>query len=47
MSKLEELIKEKCPNGVEYRTIGDIANYRRGSFPQPYTNISCFTFNKS
>lgn len=24
MSKLEELIKEFCPNGVEYKRIGDI-----------------------
>lgn len=47
MSKLEELIKEKCPNGVEYRTIGDIANYRRGSFPQPYTNISFYGGNEA
>lgn len=38
MSKIEKLIKELCPNGVEYKKIGDISNYRRGSFPQPYTN---------
>lgn len=25
MSKLEELIRELCPNGVEYKTIGEIA----------------------
>ena len=42
MSKIEELIKEKCPNGVKYKKIGDIANYRRGSFPQPYTNESYY-----
>ena len=36
MSKLEELIKQLCPNGVEYKTLDEIANYRRGSFPQPY-----------
>ena len=30
MSKLEELIKELCPAGVEYRRVGDIANISRG-----------------
>jgi len=38
MNRIEKLIKEKCPNGVIFKKIGDIANYRRGSFPQPYTN---------
>lgn len=42
MSKLEELIEKLCPNGVEYKTIGEVANYRRGSFPQPYTNSSFY-----
>lgn len=42
MSKLEELIKKLCPNGVVYYTIGEIANYRRGSFPQPYTNSAFY-----
>ena len=43
MSRMKELIKKLCPNGVEYKKIGDIANYRRGSFPQPYTNDECIT----
>lgn len=30
MSKLEELIKELCPNGVEYKRLGDIATITRG-----------------
>ena len=30
MSKLEELIQELCPNGVKYRTVGDICNICRG-----------------
>ena len=30
MSKLEELIKEYCPNGVEYAKIGDICDISRG-----------------
>ena len=25
MTKLEQLIKELCPNGVEYKTLGEIA----------------------
>ncbi|SHF41813.1 restriction endonuclease subunit S [Caloramator proteoclasticus] len=30
MSKLEELIKELCPDGVEYKTIGEICEITRG-----------------
>ena len=29
MSKLDELIKELCPNGVEYIRIGDLLNYEQ------------------
>lgn len=42
MNKLNKLIEELCPNGVQYKTIGEIATYRRGSFPQPYTNSSYY-----
>ena len=38
MSKLQELIKELCPDGVEFRKLEEISNFRRGSFPQPYGN---------
>ena len=31
MSKLSELIKELCPNGVEYKMLGDIAEMQRGT----------------
>lgn len=31
MSKLDELIKELCPNGVEYKRLGVIASISRGS----------------
>ena len=31
MSKLEDLIAELCPNGVEYKKIGDIAFISTGS----------------
>ena len=30
MSRLEELIKELCPDGVEYKNLGDIATISRG-----------------
>ncbi len=30
MSKLDELIAELCPDGVEYVRLGDIANILRG-----------------
>ncbi|MDD3138949.1 MAG: restriction endonuclease subunit S [Lachnospiraceae bacterium] len=34
MSKLEELIQELCPDGVEYRNIGDIATCFPGATPK-------------
>ena len=30
MTKLEQLIKELCPNGVEYKKLGDVATISRG-----------------
>ena len=30
MSKLEELIKELCPNGVEYKTLGELGEFYGG-----------------
>ena len=30
MSRLDELIKELCPDGVEYKTLGEIATISRG-----------------
>ena len=30
MSKIERLIEELCPDGVEYRAISEIANITRG-----------------
>lgn len=36
MSKIDELIEKLCPDGVGYMKLGDVAEYRRGSFPQPY-----------
>ena len=40
--KINELIKELCPNGVEWKTFGEVSEFRRGSFPQPYTNPSWY-----
>ena len=31
MSRLEELIAELCPNGVEYKTLGEIGTFTRGN----------------
>ena len=31
MSKLEQLINELCPNGVEYKTLGEIGKFTRGN----------------
>ena len=30
MSRIKELIKEKCPNGVEYKRLKDICSFQRG-----------------
>ena len=38
MRDIDILINHYCPSGVEYKTIEDVASFRRGSFPQPYTN---------
>ena len=29
MSKLEQLIQELCPDGVEFKKIGDLATYEQ------------------
>ena len=39
MSKLDELIAELCPNGVEYRTFGESATIVRGASPRPIKNF--------
>lgn len=33
MSKLKQLLKEKCPNGVEYVKIGDVCTITKGKTP--------------
>ena len=39
MSKLDELIKELCPDGVEYKKLGDISDICRGASPRPIKNF--------
>ena len=29
MSKIDELIKEKCPNGVEYKPLNELIDYEQ------------------
>lgn len=31
MSKLQELIKQHCPNGVEYKKLGEVCSFQRGT----------------
>lgn len=31
MSKLDELIARLCPNGVEYKAIGEVCTFQRGT----------------
>ena len=35
MSKLDESIRELCPDGVEYKKLGEIATVLRGASPRP------------
>ena len=30
MSKIDDMIKKLCPNGVEYKTLGEIGTFERG-----------------
>ena len=39
MSRLDELIAELCPDGVEYKCFGDIATIARGASPRPIKNF--------
>ena len=35
MSKLDELIQQLCPDGVEYKKLGDVVDIMRGASPRP------------
>ena len=39
MSRLEELIQQLCPDGVEYRPFGKMATIIRGASPRPIKNF--------
>lgn len=39
MSRLEELIQQLCPDGVEYRLLGKMATIVRGASPRPINNF--------
>lgn len=39
MSRLEELIQQLCPDGVEYRPFGEMAVIVRGASPRPIKNF--------
>lgn len=39
MSRLDELILELCPDGVEYKSFGDCAKIVRGASPRPIKNF--------
>ena len=45
MSKLEELIKELCPNGVEYKNLRDIATISRGGSFQKKDYVESMMIN--
>ena len=40
MSNIDQLIQQYCPNGVEFKTLGDIAYYANPSFSL------CFSLGK-
>lgn len=39
MSKIEEIIREKCPYGVEFYPIGEVCTVVRGASPRPIKNF--------
>ena len=39
MSRLEELTEKLCPDGVEYKSLGEIALIVRGASPRPIKNF--------
>ena len=42
MLEIEKILNDLCPDGVQYLPLSEIATFRRGSFPQPYTNTSFY-----
>ncbi len=39
MSRIEEMIKELCPEGVEWKELGEVAKIQRGASPRPIANF--------
>lgn len=39
MSRLDELIAKLCPDGVEYKKLGEVATIVRGASPRPIKNF--------
>lgn len=39
MSRIEQLIEELCPDGVEYKELGEVMNITRGASPRPINNF--------
>ena len=50
MSKIDELIKKHCPDGVEYKTLGEIGTFIRGSGLQKKdftkTGVGCIHYGQ-
>ena len=47
MSKLDELIRELCPNGVENKKLGDIATISRGgNFQKNIETVTAYITEK-
>ena len=38
MSKIEELIEQYCPEGVEFKELGEVMTITRGASPRPISN---------
>lgn len=41
MNKIEEMLQELCPNGVEWKTLGEVAEYIRGVTYKKTDEVSC------
>ena len=39
MSKIDDMIKKLCPNGVEYKTLGEVSEIARGASPRPISQF--------
>ena len=44
MSRLQELMRELCPDGVEYKALGDVCNIRTGLKPKSIAETGLFAY---